>query len=404
MNCTCCDYFFFWKTMIIIFFGKQWLLTSCHLSRYPFSFSNTQLLRRSKPRQHRHQWLHQWFESIAVCPNPRRPLSLERAVLPRDPEVSIIFCFSNTFALFKAHLDSLNDWIECPIFSGDFFFPLLFFFLPTTWKTYNETNNQHTHVTTPSHQAGKATSGDPTQPNFGQYAIDKNAAMATKLSNEDFDIVVRVDGSCCTGEIFLDFRGDLVLVLGLTRWRSNVFYLFFPVLFRARSSVHRSTPCDPHPSPAVSVFVCVVHVSVLFIDLFSMYGETVRWDWDPFFFIFFRVLFFFSSFLLSYFPLLPLLPLRFFSSFLLFLFSSFLLFLSSSSFQKVHPCRSTTSLAWRRPRLEHGTNWVRKSTSLRRLTHPCVSIAARVTRECLFCFVFFLWFDQYYFRPILKYI
>ena len=82
--------------------------------------------------------------------------------------------------------------------------------------------------------------------------------------------------------------------------------------------MHRSTPCDPHPSPAVSVFVCVVHVSVLFIDLFSMYGETEI----LFFFNFFRVFFFFSSFLLSYFPLLPL---RFFSSFLLFLFSSLLL-------------------------------------------------------------------------------
>ena len=81
-------------------------------------------------------------------------------------------------------------------------------------KNLHETNNQHTHETTPSHQAGKATSGDPTQPNFGQYAIDKNAAMATKLSNEDFDIVVRVDGPCLKhiGGNFPRFRPFLFLV------------------------------------------------------------------------------------------------------------------------------------------------------------------------------------------------
>jgi dihydropyrimidine dehydrogenase (NADP+) len=42
---------------------------------------------------------------------------------------------------------------------------------------------------TPSHQAGKATTGDPTLPNFGQYAVDKNTALATKLSHDDYDIV-----------------------------------------------------------------------------------------------------------------------------------------------------------------------------------------------------------------------
>ena len=107
------------------------------------------------------------------------------------PRGEHFFCFHNTFALFKAHISSLNDWIECPLFSGDFVFFRYFFSSSNNMKNLQWTNNQHTHVTTPSHQAGKATSGDPTQPNFGQYAIDKNAAMATKLSNEDFDIVVR---------------------------------------------------------------------------------------------------------------------------------------------------------------------------------------------------------------------
>lgn len=112
------------------------------------------------------------------------------------------------------------------------------------------------------------------------------------------------------------FEGTLFLVGNdeMMRWRTNVFSFFFPVLFRARSSVHRSTPCDPHPSPAVSVFVCVVHVSVLFIDLFFY----VRWDWDPFFSISFG--YFFSSSLLFCFYYFSSS-----SSFLLFFFSSLLL-------------------------------------------------------------------------------
>lgn len=42
---------------------------------------------------------------------------------------------------------------------------------------------------TPSHQAGKSSDGDPSLPNFGPYATEKNKQRASMLSEDAYDIV-----------------------------------------------------------------------------------------------------------------------------------------------------------------------------------------------------------------------